>query len=85
MSGPVVYNGRNCTRFYLDQFKGYKQNFYELLVTSDESGAPIPVYFHFLGYDSVFGSHYDEYEFFYDMFELHIEISEEVFDVPEGI
>ena len=81
--GPVLYNDQNLTMYKWEETRGYKKNTYKLIVATVFTSS-IPVHLHFLGFDWIFGSHYDEYEFFYDEFNLGIEIPEETFNVPEG-
>ncbi|XP_062521536.1 digestive cysteine proteinase 1-like [Corticium candelabrum] len=82
--GPVLYNDQNLTMYKWEETRGYKKNTYKLIVATVFTSS-IPVHLHFLGFDWIFGSHYDEYEFFYDEFNLGIEIPEETFNVPEGL
>lgn len=51
---------------YLSSFvEGDKVNNYSLLVRKDNSH---PVLLHFVGFDRLFGSHYDEYDILYNSF-----------------
>ena len=78
-----MFNNVETTLYYLEETRNYKNNTYELYVSS-LSQPNIPVYFHFIGYDWLFGSHYDEYTIIYDEFEMGIIIPESIFDVPES-
>ncbi|XP_065670751.1 digestive cysteine proteinase 1 [Hydra vulgaris] len=54
-----------------------KYNVYTLYVKKDSS---IPVYYEMIGYDSLLGSHYDEYKIRY--FHLNTDYLDDVFDEP---
>jgi len=55
---------------------GNKSQEYTMLVNKDTN---MPVVFHFIGYDDLFGSHYDEYVLEYDLVDTKIDPS--VFDI----
>ena len=60
-----TYNGFEVS-LYISYFaEGNKVNNYSLLVRKDSLQ---PVVLHFVGYDRVFGSHYDEYDIVYTDF-----------------
>ena len=59
---------------------GKKKNTYTLTV-DQESNAPKR--YEMLGYDSLFGSHYDKYEVLYDYFDSSVP-SDDIFKIPEG-
>ena len=83
MFNNVMFNNVQRTLYHLEEVRNYKNNTYELFVSSNSSSQPsIPVYFHFIGYDWLFGSHSDEYAIIYDEFEMGIIIPESIFDVP---
>ena len=61
----MKYNGMDVS-VYLSSFtEGNKVNNYTLLVRKDNGN---PVVLHFIGYDRLFGSHYDEYDVVYTTF-----------------
>ena len=61
----MKYNGIEVS-VYLSSFaEGNKVNNYTLLVRKDNGN---PVVLHFIGYDRLFGSHYDEYDVVYTTF-----------------
>jgi len=49
--------------YYYEQMENTKKNAYTMLV-DQTSGTPVA--FTFIGYDNLFGSHYDEYVIEYD-------------------
>jgi C1A family cysteine protease len=84
MVGTVNFNDVPSTFYYFNEVRNYKNNTYELYVRSNVQPS-IPLYFHFIGYDWLFGSHYDEYEIIYDEFEIGVIIPESIFDVSENM
>ncbi len=60
--------------------EGGKNNTYKLYVRNDTMA---PVMLHFVGYDRLFGSHYDEYIVEYDSFMPRLE-NETVFDLEQS-
>ena len=61
----MEYNGVECS-IYISYFShGNKVNNYTLLVRKDNGK---PVVLHFVGFDRLFGSHYDEYDVVYTDF-----------------
>ena len=65
---------------YLSSFREEKRdNNYTLLVRKD-NGFPVVLYF--VGYDRLFGSHYDEYVILYSTFAPGVDPS--VFDIEKG-
>eukprot|EP00455_Lapot_gusevi_P028847 TRINITY_DN308_c0_g1_i1.p1 TRINITY_DN308_c0_g1~~TRINITY_DN308_c0_g1_i1.p1 ORF type:complete len:527 (-),score=215.71 TRINITY_DN308_c0_g1_i1:82-1662(-) len=56
--GTVTVNGIPCQDWRLIQTQNGRTNTYDLYVNPDTS---LPVQYRMMGYDSLFGSHYDEY------------------------
>ena len=64
---------------------GSKINRYTLFVTEPmANGAVYPLYFEFIGYDNLFGSHYDKYTITYEEFKMVSDLPVEIFEVPSG-
>ena len=64
-AATYLYNGEMVNIFLYNYTVGTKKNTYTLF-TSVESGNP--VMFEFVGYDNLFGSHYDQYIIMYSSY-----------------
>ena len=71
-----MYNGVICEVYYYEHTEENKVNKYTMLF-DQASGSPMA--FFFVGYDTLFGSHYDEYLLEYDKVETTVNSS--AFDV----
>lgn len=76
----TTYQGSEVSVYSSSSTEGTKDNNYTLLVYSN-TGAPASLTF--VGYDRLFGSHYDKYVIVYYMFSS-VPPSPDVFDVPDG-
>lgn len=56
-------------------------NIYTLTVDQEKKH---PKRYEMLGYDTLFGSHYDKYEVLYNAFDIVVP-SEEIFEIPKGM
>ena len=66
---------------YISYFvKNDRTNNYTLLVRKDNSQ---PLVLHFIGYDRLFGSHYDEYDIIYTQFNSNVP-NPKVFEYQKG-
>ena len=74
-----MYKGIKCDVYYYVFQEGSKQNKYAMLFNH---ATGMPVVFSFIGYDNLFGSHYDEYVFEYDTIETSFD--ESVFDIYQS-
>ena len=61
----MMYEGVKASVYISSFVNGNKVNNYTMLVAKD-NGAPLVL--HFVGYDRLFGSHYDEYDVIYKTF-----------------
>ena len=61
----IEYSGVECSVYRSYFSHGNKENNYTLLVRKDNAK---PVVLHFVGFDRLFGSHYDEYDIVYTDF-----------------
>ena len=71
-----MYKGITCEVYYYEHKEGNKVNKYTVLINQ---ATQMPAVFFFVGYDNLFGSHYDEYLFEYDKIETTVDSS--VFDI----
>ena len=71
-----MYNGVEYELYFYQYTEGYKDNRYTILI---DQTTGLPAALTFIGYDDVFGSHYDEYAFTYDKIETNMDPS--VFDI----
>ena len=71
------YKGQYVEDWRLVQERGARVNTYTLYI---KKGTNQPVYYEMLGYDSLYGSHYDDYKITYDSYTTGFDDS--VFDVP---
>ena len=62
---------------------GQRKNTYTLWVSAAVAGAPVPVRFEMLGYDSLLGSHYDRYYLTYSEYTPQ-PLKDAVFDMGIG-
>ena len=60
-----MYQGKPTNVYMYSYSVGTKNNNYTLLVANDTQ---YPILLHFIGYDNLFGSHYDEYVVEYNTF-----------------
>ena len=67
-----MFKGVECDLYYYMFQEGTKQNKYTMLINH---ATGMPAVFSFIGYDNVFGSHFDEYVFEYDKIETTIDDS----------
>ena len=67
-----MYKGMKCDVYYYEFQVGTKQNKYAMLINPTTG---MPTVLSFIGYDSVFGSHFDEYVFEYDKIETSVDDS----------
>lgn len=75
----LVYEGIDVA-LYVSSFREEKRdNNYTLLVRKDNG---FPVVLHFVGYDRLFGSHYDEYIILYSSFVPNVDSS--AFDIEKS-
>lgn len=85
--GPDSYEGLACDRYVMKETNGYKRNTYTLFVLppTEEMPFKVPVYFEFVGYDNLFGSHYDKYVIKYVTFKVYEDgIPEKVFEISSS-
>ena len=73
----VSYKGQYVESWRLVKEMGSKVNTYTVYVTKN---ARSPVYYEMLGFDSLYGSHYDDYKITFDTYMT--EYNDTVFDVP---
>ena len=66
--------------FQSNYTEGDKDNFYQMIVSADDN---TPIQLYFLGFDRLFGSHYDEYVVMYDEFSSKTP-DDSSFSVPDG-
>ena len=71
-----MYNGKECEIYYYSYTVGEKVNRYTMWI---DQATQNPVMFFFVGYDDLFGSHYDEYVIEYDTVETTMNSS--AFDI----
>lgn len=76
----MVYKGMNVEVYLSSFMQEAKNNSYKLLIRKDTRA---PVLLHFIGYDRLFGSHYDEYIVMYDTFTVGVK-DESVFDLEQS-
>jgi len=67
IASGIVVNERACDQYQLVEVKYNKTNTYNFYVDPVDSS---PVQFHFLGYDDLLGSHFDEYVFDYQKYQM---------------
>jgi hypothetical protein len=79
--GTEDFEGIACYNFRLKVTMGKKVNVYTLTV---DQANKVPKRYEMLGYDTLFGSHYDKYEVLYTHFD-NTAPTEETFKIPEGI
>ncbi|XP_078671018.1 digestive cysteine proteinase 1-like [Branchiostoma floridae x Branchiostoma belcheri] len=81
--GPYPYKGLDCTAYMLTTVEGggNKNNTYILYMSRGKVEEPVAYYMK--GYDSLLGSHYDEYLLEYTMFSS--EVAESDFEIPKGM
>ena len=72
----TTYKGITCEVYYYEYTVGEKVNKYTMLI---DQASGMPLVFAFIGYDDLFGSHYDEYVIEYDKVETTVDSS--VFDI----
>ncbi|XP_065828496.1 digestive cysteine proteinase 1-like [Oscarella lobularis] len=78
-----TYSGTPCQVYFMQETIGSKINRYTLFVTEPmANGAVYPLYFEFIGYDNLFGSHYDKYTITYEEFKMVSDLPVEIFEVP---
>ena len=65
-----------CDVYYYEFQEGTKQNKYSMLINH---ATGMPAVFSFTGYDTLFGSHYDEYVIEYDT--IKTSFDESVFNI----
>ncbi|XP_030566502.1 digestive cysteine proteinase 1 [Drosophila novamexicana] len=88
--GTETFMGFTCDKFRLEQTIGQKKNVYTLWVRYKKSPhypssrMPIPVRYEMRGYNTLLGSHYDNYYLEYDSYE-HDDIPNEVFEIDESL
>jgi len=68
------------TVYYYQKVVNTKKNAYSMLINK---ATKMPLLFRFVGYDELFGSHYDEYILEYDMINTS-SIDPAVFDIYKG-
>ncbi|XP_035666054.1 digestive cysteine proteinase 1-like [Branchiostoma floridae] len=81
--GTFPYKGLDCTAYMLNTVEGggNKNNTYILYMSKGKT--EVPVAYYMKGYDSLLGSHYDEYLLDYTMFSS--EVSDGDFEIPKGM
>ncbi|XP_028406365.1 digestive cysteine proteinase 1-like [Dendronephthya gigantea] len=79
--GEENFEGTPCYNFRLKAVSGKKVNIYTLTV---DQKSKYPKRYEMLGYDTLFGSHYDKYEVLYNSFDIGIP-TEETFEIPKGM
>lgn len=81
-SGYKEYSeGRNCSVWVYVKIEGYKKNTYTMYTSGVKFDQP--VHYEMMGYDTLFGSHYDQYEMDYMNYSDEAPPSS-VFDIMEG-
>ena len=75
-----TYQDLPCEVYMSSFAEGKKENNYTLLVRKDTQA---PVLLRFVGYDRLFGSHYDEYDIIYSSFTA-LEPNPTVFDLQKS-
>ncbi|RWS08299.1 hypothetical protein B4U79_09624 [Dinothrombium tinctorium] len=58
-------NGQGCELWKYTVVNGAKKNEYSFWLQRGPEGEPLPVLYEMMGYDSLLGSHYDQYQLFY--------------------
>ena len=82
-SGYKQYSeGRNCSVWVYVKIEGYKKNTYTMYLSGINFDQP--VHYEMMGYDTLFGSHYDQYEMDYMNYSDEMPPSS-VFDIMEGL
>ncbi|XP_078094458.1 digestive cysteine proteinase 2 [Mustelus asterias] len=76
------YKGHNCSVWENIIYENEKKNTYTIWITNSTNG-PVPVHYKMKGYNTLFGSHYDKYEFDYGTMQLNVDPN--IFKLPEGL
>ncbi|XP_060703236.1 digestive cysteine proteinase 2-like isoform X1 [Hemiscyllium ocellatum] len=76
------YKGQHCSVWQNIIYKNEKKNNYTIWITNSTNG-PIPVHYEMKGYNTLFGSHYDEYELDYGT--VHFDMDSNIFELLEGL
>ncbi|XP_041069011.1 digestive cysteine proteinase 2-like isoform X1 [Carcharodon carcharias] len=76
------YKGHHCSMWQNVTYENKKKNTYTIWITNSTNG-PVPVHYEMKGYNTLFGSHYDKYEFDYGT--VHLNVDPNIFELPEGL
>lgn len=82
MSGSETLEGVECNVWQNTSVVGSKKNVYKLY---ENKKSHLPVRYEMIGYDSLFGSHYDRYYIEYKDIMVQKKLPESVFQVPENM
>ncbi|XP_043573078.1 digestive cysteine proteinase 1-like isoform X1 [Chiloscyllium plagiosum] len=76
------FKGCHCSVWQNVTVVDKKKNTYTMWLSSSSQG-PIPVHYEMMGYNTLFGGHYDKYEIDYN--ELKYDVDPNVFKLPKGL